>query len=106
MKQVKKVQEALDMLPDMKDSQMEATLLRSCLALPKVAFILRTTTPSHIAEAIRVFDNSMHDGLADLAGGPLSEWAWLKASLLCSRGGLGIMRASLHTHGSYISSLD
>ena len=106
MKRLKKLQEALDMLPDMKDSQMEATLLRSCLALPKVAFILRTTPPSHIAEAIRAFDNSMRDALADLAGGPLPEWAWLKASLPSSRGGLGIRRASLHAHGSYISSLD
>ena len=45
MNRVKKVKEALARLPDLEDSQMEATLLRSCLALPKVAFVLRTTPP-------------------------------------------------------------
>ena len=55
------------MLPDLEDSQMEATLLRSCLALPKVAFVLRTTPPppSHITEAINAFDNAMEDALSD-----------------------------------------
>ena len=48
----------------------------------------------------------MGDALSDLVGGPLSEWAWLKASLPSSRPGLGIRSASLHAHGSYISSLD
>lgn len=71
MKRVKKVQEVLDMLPDMKDSQMEATLICSCLALPKVAFILRTTPPSHIAEAMasgRLIIPSMMPWLIWLAG--------------------------------------
>ena len=38
LKRVKKVQEILAKLGDLQDSQMETTLLRSCLALPKVAF--------------------------------------------------------------------
>ena len=81
LKRVKKVQEILAKLGDLQDSQMETTLLRSCLALPKVAFALRTSPPSHTQQATVVFDNAMLEALSDLAGRPLPEWAWLKASL-------------------------
>ena len=37
LKRVEKVKAALSRLPDLEDSQLETTLLRSCLALPKVA---------------------------------------------------------------------
>ena len=87
LKRVKKVEEILTRLPDLQDSQMEATLLRSCLALPKVAFALRTCPPSKIKGASEAFDNALRGALSDLAGAPLSDWAWLKASLPCSLGG-------------------
>ena len=70
LNRVKKVQEVLARLPDLQDSQMETTLLRSCLALPKVAFALRTCPPSHIKEATTAFDNAMREALSDLAGAP------------------------------------
>ena len=72
---LKKVQEIVAKLGDLQDSQMETTLLRSCLALPKVAFALRTRPPSHTQQATVVFDNAMLEALSDLAGGPLPEWA-------------------------------
>ncbi len=84
---------------------METALLRSCLALPKVSFSLRTCPPDHIKQATVTFDESLRDALSDLAGSPLSDWAWLKASLPSSRGGLNIRRASLHAPAAYISSL-
>ncbi len=74
---------------------METTLLRYCLALPKIAFALRTCPPGHVQEATTNFDNAMRDTLTDLAGGPLSERSWLKASLPSSLGGLTIRRAAL-----------
>ena len=105
LRRVKKVQQILANLRDLQDSQMEATLLRSCLSLPKVAFALRTSPPSHIQQATLAFDNTMLEALSDLAGGPLPEWSWLKASLPSSLGGLNIRRASLHAPAAYISSL-
>ena len=95
-KRVAKVRETLPRLPDLEDSQMETTLLRSCLALPKISFSLRTCPPGHIQEATVAFDDVMREALSDLAGGPLPEWAWLKASLPSSLGGLNIRRASQH----------
>ncbi len=52
-----KLQTTLDAVHDMGDSQLETTLLRSCLALPKAAFILRVCPPScHVANTTRAFD--------------------------------------------------
>ncbi len=60
---------------------METTLLRFCLALPKLSFSLRSCPPSHTKDTIAAFDHFMLEALSDLAGGPLTNWAWLKASL-------------------------
>ena len=46
----------------------------------------------------------MRDALSDLAGGPLPDWSWLKASLPSSLGGLNIRQASLHAPAAYTSS--
>ena len=91
-------------LPDLQDSQMEMALLRSCLALPKVSFSLRSCPPDYIKQGTAEWDNTMRDALSDLAGGPLSDWGWLKASLPSSRGSLNIRSASLHAPAAYISS--
>ena len=104
-KRVKKVQEILARLPDLEDAQMETTILRSCLALPKISFALRSCPPHHITKATSVFDSTMLDALSDLAGGPLPSWSWLKASLPTCLGGLGVRRASVHASAAYISSV-
>lgn len=92
-----KVKEALAKLPDFEDSQMETTLLRSCLPLPKVAFSLRTCPPAKIKQAMR-------EALSDLTGTPLSEWSWQKATLPSSRGGLNLREATLHAPAAFLSS--
>ena len=49
---VNKIREALSCLGDLQDSQMETTLLRSCLTLPKLAYILRCCPPALIPNAL------------------------------------------------------
>ena len=105
LKRVNKVQEILTRLSDLQGSQMETTLLRSCLALPKVAHVLRTCPPGFVKDALVAYDEGMRDALSDIAGSPLSDWAWLKASLPSSFGGLNIRRASLHAPAADIGSL-
>ena len=100
------MQDILEQLRDLQDSQMETALLRSCLSLPKVSFVLHSCPLGCLRDAISVFDNSMLEALSDLVGGPLPEWSWLKSSIPSSLGGLGICRASLHSSAAYISSLD
>ena len=75
LKQVEKLKETLAKLADLEDSQMEATLPRSCLTLPKVAFSLRTCPPSHVIQATATFDEAMREALNDITGCPLSGWA-------------------------------
>ena len=78
---VAKVKSSLGALRDIADSQVETSLLRLCLALPKVSFILRTCPISHIRHAAEEFDNAVRDALETTMGGPMSDWSWLKASL-------------------------
>ena len=79
----------------MADAQMEMTLLRSCLALPKVSFVLRACPPSHIHHSTNLFDATIRHTLEDIVGGPVSDWSWLKAGLPSSLGGLNLRSASL-----------
>ena len=86
----------------MGDSQMEISLLRLCLAFPKVSFVLRTCPLSHISQGVGEFDSAVCDVL--YIGGPLSNWSWLKASLPSSHGGLNLRRASLHAPTAFLAS--
>ena len=101
---INKIREALSCLGDLQDSQMETTLLRSCLTLPKLAYILRCCPPALISNVLNSFDGLLHDALSDLVGSPLPDWAWLKASLPSSSGGVGIRHAVLYAPAAYIGS--
>ena len=48
---VEKIRIALERLRDLVDSQVQTTLLRSCLSLPKFNYSLRTCPPSLILNA-------------------------------------------------------
>ena len=84
---------------------MELALLRSCLSMPKFNFTLRSCPPPYIQQATSAFDVLMRESLSGLAGGPLSDWAWHKASLPSSLGGLSVRSARLHAPVAFISSL-
>ena len=99
---LEKLKASLDVLLDMGDSQLETTLLRSCLALPKVAFVLRACPPSHVSRTAKDFDIVIRQSLERIVGGPLSDWSWLKASLPSSRGRL--RSASLHAPAAFLAS--
>ena len=45
-----KLKESLVLLHEMGDSQLEATLLRSCFALPKFSYVIRTCPPTHVSQ--------------------------------------------------------
>ena len=81
------------------------TLLKSCLAFPKISFSVRTCPPSYIRDATDSFDTFMFEFLSDLVGSPLSDWSGTKASLPTILGGVNIRRASLHSPVAYIGSV-
>ena len=94
---------SLEDLRGINDSQLEITLLRSRLAIPKVAFVLRSCPPSHVSTTSD-FDAAIRDTLRDIVSGPLSDWSWLKASLPCSRGDLGLRNSSPHAPAAFLAS--
>ena len=104
-KRVEKIQSALDLLPALGDSQMEYVLLHSSLSLPKFVFILRTCPPSFIKDAIKSLDTTLYASVSEIVGAPLSDWAWQKATLPVSLGGLGFRLASSHASAAFISSV-
>ena len=46
----------------------------------------------------------MRDSLSDMAGGPIPDWSWMKASLLSYLGGLNLRNAQLHAPAAFVSS--
>ena len=101
---VTKVRTSLGALQELGGSQLESTLLRSCLALPKVSFVLRTCPPSHICQAAKDFDTAVRETLESILSGPLPEWSWLKASLPSTYGGLNLRSALLHAPAAFLGS--
>ena len=101
---VEKIRESLKILHEMDDSQLETTLTRSCLELPKFSYLIRTCPPTYISEATRDFDVAMREALESILCGPLSEWSWLKASLTSSHGGVNLWSASLHAPTAFVAS--
>ena len=99
-----KLKVSLGALRDMGDSQLETTLLRSCLALPKVSYVLRACPPSHICRTSVDFDKAIRVTLESILGGPISDWSWLKASIPSCKGGLGLRSASLHAPAAFLAS--
>ncbi len=101
---VDKMKETLSVLNYMGDSQVETTLLRSCLALPKLSYILRTYPPDYISHATRQFDSTMRESLETIVSSLLTDCSWQKASLPSNRGGLNLRSAVSHAPAAFISS--
>ena len=104
-KRISKIEEAIQKLPDLNDSHVEFTLLRSCLGLPKFNFCLRTCKPGELAPSFQSFDGLLRDSLCALLGAQVDELQWMQASLPVSMGGLGLRNASPHSAGAYLVSL-
>ena len=102
---IQKVKYSLHRLGDLEGSQVETALLRSYLSLLKVTHLLCTCPPDVIQSALVKFDEIMRDAVSDLAGCPLSHWAWLKSSLPSSLGGLNIRHATLYAPAAFIGSI-
>ena len=104
-KRIAKIAEAVALLPDLEDSHVEFALLRSCLALPKFSFILRTCHPTSYAASLGAFDGLMRDSLADILGASIPDRNWHQARLPVSMGGFGLRSASRHAAAAYTVSV-
>jgi hypothetical protein len=81
-------------LPNLKDSQAEFVLLRSCFGLPKFAYCLRTCNPIIHNSLFSSFDGLIRDSFGLVLGKPLDDHQWTLASHPVSIGGLGIRESA------------
>ena len=71
---LQRLKSSLEAQRDLGDAQLESTLLCSCLALPKVSFVLRACPPSYLTQSCLEFDLVMHCSLEAIIGGPVPDW--------------------------------
>ena len=89
-KKVEKIEEITGLLPLLQDGHTEFSLLRSCLSLPKLSFLLRTTDTSGMGAQLRRFDQVTREALTRIIGAPVHDQAWQQAKLPTALGGLGL----------------
>ena len=84
---VEKVKQITELLPLLQDPHIEHSLLRSCLALPKITFLLRAVDTSRFPSVLERFDEVTRDALSRILGTPVSDVQWEQAKLPVAMGG-------------------
>ena len=79
-RKVEKVREITGLLPLLEDPHTEFVLLRSCLALPKLSFLLRTVDTTEFREQLQEFDRITREGLTRILGTPIFDRVWWQYS--------------------------
>ena len=102
---VNKVRDVVERLPLLQDPHSEFVLLRSCLSLPKIMFMLRAVDTLEFLELLLEFDSIMRGALSQLLGSPLTDVQWAQASLPVAMGGLGLRSAVDHAQVAHAVSL-
>ena len=102
---VEKIREVVELLPLLKDPHTEYVLLRSCLSLPKIMFMLRAVNTVEHQEPLCHFDSIIRGALSKVLGSPLTDVQWSQASLPVAMGGLGLRSAVDHAPVAHATSL-
>ena len=76
---VEKIASITSLLPDLRDPHVQFCLLGSCLALPKMMFLLRTDDTSSHQEILSEFDQHVREALIRILGSTLEDVAWEQA---------------------------
>ena len=90
---VEKIHHITELLPLLRDPHCEFVLLRSCLALPKIMFLLRALDTSEHSDLLENFDSITRGALSKILGAAVSDDQWLQAKLPVAMGGLGLRAA-------------
>ena len=82
-----KVRQSTELLPLLQDPHCEFVLLRSCLATPKVMFMLRALDTSKFGDLLEEFDGITRGALSKILGTPVSDLQWEQAKLTAAMKG-------------------
>ena len=102
---LEKIRSLTSLLSGLHQPHVEFVLLRSCLALPKIVFLLRTTDTSGFKHLLAEFDRITREALSQILGGALTDQGWDQAKLPVSMGGVGLRAAEDHASAAYATSL-
>ena len=83
--------------------QSQALLLRYCASVCKVVHLFRTVPPHLLASELGVFDAEFRRCMETVTG-PTTDFTWAFMSLGCTKGGLGLRSAEVHSLGGFLSS--
>ena len=100
-----KVRAVTSLLPELCMPHVEFVLLRSCLALPKIVFLLRTTDTTQYKQELQDFDRITREALSRILGGPIDDKGWGQAKLPVSMGGVGLRAAENHASAAFATFL-
>ncbi|KAK9048234.1 hypothetical protein SSX86_016863 [Deinandra increscens subsp. villosa] len=107
---VKRASSAVDLmrcLPRLRDPQCELLLLRSCMGVAKLLFGLRTCQPTHVGDAVSIFDKGLREAIEDIVvcgGAFFGDLQWRLASLPTRFGGLGLCSAGDVSTYAFVAS--
>ena len=87
------------------DPQVALLLLRQCVGFCKLVHLSRSTPPSLVADALRLYDDDVRQCFTECTSVDTPNHAWQQAQLSLSRGGLGLRCLSHHSSAAYIASL-
>ena len=76
---MEKVKEITDNLPLLQDAQTEFALLRSCLSISKMLYVLRTTNPTNLSPLWKEYDDLTREAMVKILGVPLNNTHWSQA---------------------------
>lgn len=79
-------------------------LLRHCLMIPKMTYLLRTTAAWYCTDLLHALDEEFRATLEDICNSKFSESQWTLASLPIRFGGLGIRKLDDIALPAYLSS--
>jgi len=104
-KKIDKVEEITNLLPLLEDPHTEYVLLKSCLSLPKLSFLLRTINTIGFSQHLQRFDRITKEALTRILGTPMDPLSWQQAKLPVPFGGLGLRSAVDQAPAAYTASL-
>ena len=102
---IEKVRQITELLHHLRDPHSEFVLLRSCLSLPKVMFLLRALDTTEHRDLLDSFDSITRGALCRILGSPVTDHQWGQAKLPVAMGGLGLRAAGDHASVAHATSL-
>ena len=102
---IEKVRQVTELLPHLREPHLEFVLLRSCLSLPKVMFLLRALDTTEHRDLLGTFDSITRGALSRILGSPVTDDQWAQAKLPVAMGGLGLRAAGDHASVAHATSL-